>query len=76
MRLILVILLTCKNSRMNKGYKYIFTNIDTFSKYAWSFPIKSKKSQILNHVLKKFLEKENLNSYGVIKKVHFSVKKC
>ena len=32
-----------KYSRMNKGYKYIFTNIDVFSKYAWGFPIKSKK---------------------------------
>ena len=32
-----------KYSRMNKGYKYIFTNIDIFSKYAWIFPIKSKK---------------------------------
>ena len=31
-----------KYSRMNKGYKYIFSNIDIFSKYAWSFPIKSK----------------------------------
>ena len=31
-----------KYSRMNKGYKYIFTNIDTFSKYAWSFPLKTK----------------------------------
>ena len=31
-----------KYSRINKGYKYIFTNIDKFSKYAWSFPIKSK----------------------------------
>ena len=27
-----------KYSRMNKGYKYIFTNIDVFSKYTWSFP--------------------------------------
>ena len=33
-----------KYSRMNKGYDYIFTNIDIFSKYAWSFPIKSKKN--------------------------------
>ena len=31
-----------KYSRMNKGYKYIFTNIDIFSKYAFAFPIKSK----------------------------------
>ena len=35
-----------KYSRMNKGYKYIFTNIDIFSKYTWSSPIKSKKSII------------------------------
>ena len=63
-----------KYSRMNKGFKYIFTNIDIFSKYAWSFPIKSY--QILNHVFKEFLKKENLNLYGMIKKAHFSVKKC
>ena len=31
-----------KYSRINNGYKYIFTNIDIFSKYAWSSPIKSK----------------------------------
>ena len=46
-------------SRMNEGYKYIFINIDIFSKYAWSFPIKSKKYQILNHVFKKFLKKDS-----------------
>ena len=40
------------------------------------FLLKVKKYQILNHVLKKYLKKENLNSYGVIKKVHFSVMKC
>ena len=65
-----------KYARMNKGYKYIFSNIDVFSKYAWSFPIKSEKYQILNHVFKKFLKKENLNLFCQIKKVHFSVKKC
>ena len=30
-------------SKINKGYKYIFTNIDVFSKYAYAFPLKSKK---------------------------------
>ena len=29
-----------KYSRVNKGYKYIFTNIGIFSKYAWAFPLK------------------------------------
>ena len=32
-----------KYFRMNKGYKYVFTNIDIFSKYSWSFPLESKK---------------------------------
>ena len=27
-------------SRINRGYKYIFTNIDIFSKYAYTFPLK------------------------------------
>ena len=31
-----------KYSRVNRGYKYIFTNIDIFSKYVWSFPLKTK----------------------------------
>ena len=31
-----------KYSRMNRGYKYIFTNIDIFSKYVWGFPLKTK----------------------------------
>ena len=65
-----------KYSRMNKGYKYIFTNIDVFSKYAWSFPIKSKKLKILNHVLKKYLKNENLNTFGVIKNQLSFLKKC
>ena len=31
-----------KYSKMNRGYKYIFTNIDIFSKYVWAFPLKTK----------------------------------
>ena len=65
-----------KYSRMNKGYKYIFTNIDIFSKYAWSFPIKSKKYKILNLAFKIYLKNENLNIFGVMKNLLFSLKKC
>ena len=32
-------------SKMNKGHRYIFTNIDVFSKIAYAFPLKSKKIQ-------------------------------
>ena len=42
-------------SKINKGYNYIFTNIDIFSKYAWAFPIKTKKYRTLNCVFKKYL---------------------
>ena len=46
-----------KYSRMNKGYKYIFTNIDIFSKYAWSFPIKSKKISDIKPCFQKIFKK-------------------
>ena len=32
-------------SRVNHGYKYLFTCIDVFSKYAWVIPIKSKSAK-------------------------------
>ena len=63
-------------SKINKGYNYIFTNIDIFSKYAWAFPIKSKKYKMLNYVFKKYLKNVNLINCGQIKNHHFSVKKC
>ena len=31
-------------SKINRGYNYIFTNIDLFSKHAWAFSIKTKKT--------------------------------
>ena len=63
-------------SKINKGYNYIFTNIDILSKYTWAFPIKTKKHRILSYVFKKYLKKGNLIIYGQIKNQHFSVKKC
>ena len=45
-----------KYSKVNRGYKYIFTNIDIFSKYAWSFPIKSKKIQDIKPCFEKIFK--------------------
>ena len=45
-----------KYSRMNKGYKYIFTNIDIFSKYAWTFPIKSKTIKDIKQCFEKIFK--------------------
>ena len=44
-------------SKINKGYKYIFTNIDIFSKYAYAFPLKSKKIQDIKACFEKILKK-------------------
>ena len=44
-------------SKMNKGYKYIFTNIDVFSKIAYAFPLKSKKIQEIKPCFEKIFEK-------------------
>ena len=44
-------------SKINKGYKYIFTNIDVFSKIANAYPIKSKKIQDIKPCLEKILKK-------------------
>ena len=32
-------------ARSNKGYKYMLTVIDVYSKYAWAIPVKTKKSR-------------------------------
>ena len=63
-------------SKFNKGYKYIFTNIDVFSKTAYVFPLKTKKIQDIKPCFEKILKKTNLNIFGQIKNQLFSVKKC
>ena len=44
-------------SKINKNYKYIFTNIDVFSKVAYAFPLKSKKIQDIKPCFEKIFEK-------------------
>ena len=41
---------------MNRGYKYIFTNIDVFSKIAYGFPLKSKKIQDIKPCFEKIFK--------------------
>ena len=43
-------------SKMNRGYKYIFTNIDVFSKIAYAYPIKSKKMQDIKPCFEKIFK--------------------
>ena len=44
-------------SKINRGYKYIFTNIDVFSKIAYAFPLKSKKIQDIKACFQKIFKK-------------------
>ena len=44
-------------SKINKGYKYIFTNIDVFSKIAYAFPLESKKIQDIKPCFEKIFKK-------------------
>ena len=44
-------------SKINKGYKYIFTNIDIFSKIAYAFPLKSKRIGDIKPCFEKIFEK-------------------
>ena len=43
-------------SKINKGYKYIFTNIDVFSKIAYAFRLKSKKIQDIKACFQKIFK--------------------
>ena len=43
-------------SKINKGYKYIFTNIDVFSKMVYAFPLKSKKIQDIKPCFEKIFK--------------------
>ena len=41
-----------KYSKWNKGYKYLLTVLDVFSKYAWVIPIKDKKGETIKNAFK------------------------
>ena len=42
-----------KLSKWNKGYKYILTVIDVFSRYAWGIPLKNKYGKTVKDAFKR-----------------------
>ncbi|KAL7295117.1 hypothetical protein TKK_0011584 [Trichogramma kaykai] len=40
----------------NKGYKYLLTVIDTFSKYCWALPVKTKSAQDVATAMESILQ--------------------
>lgn len=46
-------------AKYNKGYRYLLTVVDVFSKYTWVEPIKSKTGQTVTEAFEKILKREN-----------------
>ena len=46
-----------KFSKINKGYRYLLTCIDIFSKYAFAIPLKDKKGITIKNTLQKIFNK-------------------
>ena len=44
-----------KLARENKGYKWLITCIDTFSKYLWTFSLKNKKGSTVTNAMRSLL---------------------
>ena len=44
-------------SNINRGYRYLLTVIDVFSKYAWAIPVKSKSAEDITNSMKSILGK-------------------
>lgn len=45
------------SSKDNSGYKYILAVIDTFSKYAWAYPLKQKNKKLVSQAFQLILNK-------------------
>ena len=50
-------------SKINRGYEYIFTNIDVFSKIVFAFPLKSKKIGDIKSCFEKIFKKKQTEIY-------------
>lgn len=46
-------------SAFNRGYRFLLTIIDTFSKYAWAVPLKSKNASDVTNAMKSIFIKES-----------------
>ena len=55
-----------KFAKLNKGYQYLLTCIDIFSKYSWVIPLTEKKGINVKNALQKIFKKDHLISYGQI----------
>lgn len=45
------------HSKINKGYNFVLTVIDTFSKYAWAYPLKHKNKMLVSQAFQLLFRK-------------------
>ena len=50
-----------KFAQLNKGYRYLLTCIDIFSKFAWVIPLKDKKGITIKNALQKIFKQRKPN---------------
>ena len=62
--------------KLNKGYRYLLTYIDIFSKFVFVILLKDKKEINVKNALQKILNEENVNFYGQIVVKNFTINKC
>ena len=61
-------------SSLNKGFKYILTVIDVFSKYAWAVPIKDKSAASVTKEFEKIIITEmSPYSFGNFCKLFYAI---
>ena len=50
-----------KFAKVNKGYRYLLTCIDIFSKYSWVIPLKDKKGNTIKNALQRIFKQRKPN---------------
>ena len=60
--------------RFNKGYKFLLTCIDVFSKFTWVIPLKNKSGEYLVNGFQSILNTgRSSESYRLTNELNFSV---
>ena len=62
-------------NKFNKGFRFLLSVIDVYSKYAWVVPLKDKKDVSIVNAFQKILKESNRkpNKNGLTKEVNFII---
>ena len=60
--------------KQNKGYKYLLTVIDVFSKFAWSIPLKVKTGKQMIELFQNIFQERKPKNYGLMPERNLSIK--